>query len=257
MKQFEEETQLRVFLVLDMSASMVFRSRAEVMMKIEFARIVVAATALLAQRQGDAFGLGLVGAELESFLAARSSQPHWQVFIGQLESMTPGGETSLAKALGALAEVVPPRSMIVVVSDFYEDLEALRAALRRLHYDHHELVGLHVLDPQEADFDLNSAGTFVDLETDARLALEAPAARSGYLERFNAFCTDLEEIFRNAGGEMARLLERRGFSAATAGWRENPLCGDGAGAETAGGHSLGTPASRGGRREDRCDHPPL
>lgn len=75
-KQFEEETQLRAFLVLDISASMDFQSRPSVMRKLEFARIAIAALALIAQRQGDAFGLGIAGVELQDFLRARSSVAH-------------------------------------------------------------------------------------------------------------------------------------------------------------------------------------
>lgn len=210
MKQYEEETQLRVFVVLDTSASMDFQSCATVMRKIEFARIVIAALALLAQRQGDAFGLGIAGAELKEFLRARSTVSHWRSFVGKLETVIPDGQTSLGQALEDLAKVVPPRSMIVIASDFYEEPKLLEAALRRLRYDHHDLIGLHVLDPVEIDFDLDHAGTFVDAETPGwQLKLDAPAVRRGYLERFKKFCAELDEMFHAAGGETARLRTDR------------------------------------------------
>ncbi len=204
-KQYEEETQLRIFVVLDSSASMDFQSQPGLLRKIEFARIALAALALLAQRQGDAFGLGIVGTELAEFMRARSSVPHWRSFVGKLETVVPSGETSLAKALTDLAEVVPRRSMIVIASDFYEDLPALEAALRRLRYDHHEPIGLHVLDPVEIDFDIDEAGSFTDVETGARLKLDAPSVRKGYIERFTKFCGDLDDLFHGAGGELVRL----------------------------------------------------
>ncbi len=208
-KQYEDETQLRVFLVLDSSGSMAFRSRPAVLPKIEFARIALAALALLAQRQGDAFGLGIIGVELKEFLRARSSAPHWRLFVGKLETVAPGGQTSLSKALGDLAEVIPPRSMVVVASDFYEDIPALEPAMRRLRYDHHEVIGLHVLDPIEIDFDLDEAGTFIDSESGRRLKLDAPSVRQGYLKRFAEFCSDLDELFHGAGGEVVRLRTDR------------------------------------------------
>jgi len=204
-KQFEEETQLRVFLVLDVSASMDYQSRPGAMRKIEFARIVTAALALLAQRQGDAFGLGVAGSDLSDFLRARASVVHWQTFVGKLETVLPQGKTGLAKSLEDLAEVIPARSMVVIASDFYEEPARLDAALQRLRYDHHEVVGLHVLDPQEIEFDLDVAGTFTDLESGSKLKLDAAAVRRGYLERFGKFCNDLDEMFRASGGEMARL----------------------------------------------------
>ena len=204
-RQYEEETQLRIFLVLDASASMDFTSRPKAMNKIQFARLAVAGIAALAQRQGDAFGLGLAGLDLKDFLRARSSLPHWKSFIGRLEAVAPSGPTALARVLESLAEVVPARSMIFIASDFYEEPERLRAALQRLRYDHHEVVGLQVLDPFELDFDLDHAGTFVDAETGYRLKLDSPAARTGYLKRFRQFCAALDEMFHGAGGDLVLL----------------------------------------------------
>ncbi|MGA3268329.1 MAG: DUF58 domain-containing protein [Verrucomicrobiota bacterium] len=204
-KQYEAETQLRIFLVLDTSASMDFKSRPEAMNKIEYARLTVAGLAALARRQGDAFGLGLAGLDLKEFLRAHCSVPHWKSFIGRLEAVQPAGSTALARVLESLAELIPARSMVFVASDFYEDPVRLRAALQRLRYDHHEVIGLQVLDPLEMDFDRDQGGVFVDAESGQRLRLDAPAAREGYLQRFRAFCSDLDEIFRAAGGDVTRL----------------------------------------------------
>ena len=205
-KQYEEETQLRVFMVLDTSASMDFASPQSKFRKIIFARIVLAALALLAQRQRDAVGLGLAGASLTDFMRARSSPSHWRGFVAKLEAVIPGGGTSLADSLESLAELAPPRSLVVIASDFYEDLDRLGAALRRLRYDHHDLIGLHVLDPLEIDFDLDDRGTFVDAEQlGFRMKLDAQAVRKGYLERFGKFCGELDDLFRLLGGECVRL----------------------------------------------------
>jgi uncharacterized protein (DUF58 family) len=205
LKQYEEETQLRVFVVLDTSASMDFRSPNTPLRKIEYARITLAALGLLAQRQRDAVGLGLAGAGLADFLRARSSPAHWRGFVAKLEAVIPGGPTSLAEALESLAELIPPRSLVVIASDFYEDMSRLAPALQRLRYDHHDLIGLHVLDRVEIDFDMDDQGTFVDAETGGRLKLDAPAVRKGYLERFGKFCGEIDEGFRSLGGESVRL----------------------------------------------------
>ena len=204
-RQYEEETQLRIFLVLDASASMDYSSRPQAMTKLGFARIMVAGLGALARRQGDAFGLGLAGPDLTDFLRARSSLTHWKAFIGRLAAVIPAGPTDLAKVLESLAEVIPKRAMIFIASDFYEEPDRLCAALQRLRYDHHEVIGLQVLDPFELDFDLDHAGTFVDAETGRRLKLDSPAARDGYLKRFRQFCTTLDEMFRGAGGDLVRM----------------------------------------------------
>jgi hypothetical protein len=131
--------------------------------------------------------------------------PHWKSFIGRLEAVMPSGSTALSRVLESLAEVVPARSVIFVASDFYEEPDRLQAALQRLRYDHHEVIGLQVLDPLELDFDLDHAGTFVDAETGRRLKLNSSAARDGYLKRFRQFCTALDEMFRGAGGDLVRM----------------------------------------------------
>jgi uncharacterized protein (DUF58 family) len=204
-KQFEDEAQMRVFTVLDASASMEFRSRPGTLAKLDFARLSLAGVALLAHRQGDAFGLGIAGSELTDFLRARSSLSHWQTFVGRLEQVRPHAQTALARALTSLAEIVPPRSLIVIASDFYEDLSALEPALSRLRYDGHDLIGLQVLDPLELDFDQENSGVWVDLESGERRQLDASAVRVGYLKRFQGFCASLEESFREVAGDFIQL----------------------------------------------------
>jgi uncharacterized protein (DUF58 family) len=122
-----------------------------------------------------------------------------------MENFAPQRQTALARSLEALAEILPPRSMVVIASDFYEELTALEAVLSRLHYDGHDLIGLQVVDPLEADFDWDHAGFWVDAENGMRLQLDAPAVRQGYLERFNHFCLQLEEIFRAVSGDFIQL----------------------------------------------------
>lgn len=204
-KQYEEETQLRVFVVLDASASMDFRSPTATMTKVEYARLVLAGLGLIAQRQRDAFGLAVAGKELIDYLPARSSTAHWRRFIGKLTVVNPREGTDLGTTLESLAELIPPRSLVVIASDFYEDLPRLESALRRLAYDHHEVIGLHVLDPQETDFDIEDGGTFIDAESGARLKLDPAAVRENYLRRFNTFCSELDQQFRSVGGDLSRL----------------------------------------------------
>jgi uncharacterized protein (DUF58 family) len=147
----------------------------------------------------------VAGAELVDFLRARSSAAHWQTFIGRMENFSPQRQTALARSLEALAEILPPRSLLVIASDFYEELPALETVLNRLRYDGHDLIGLQVVDPLEVNLDRDHAGEWVDAESGARLQLDAPAVREGYLERFNRFCLELEENFRAVGGDYIQL----------------------------------------------------
>jgi uncharacterized protein (DUF58 family) len=204
LKEYEQETQLRVFLVLDTSASMDYSSRPGAWMKkIDFARTVLAALGLLALRQGDAFGMASIGDDLGDFLGPKSSQAHWRTLVGRMDAVKTGGTTGLAKGLNALAELLPRRSHLVIASDFYEDSDALNMALRRLRFDLHEVIGLHVLDPVEVGLGEDWNGTFVDSESGERMVLDASSVRKGYLERFQAFVDRTRTEFLNQGGDYA------------------------------------------------------
>ncbi len=204
LKEYEQETQLRVFLVLDTSASMDYSSRPGAWMKkIDFARTILAAVGLLALRQGDAFGMASIGDDLGMFLGPKSSQAHWRTLVGRMDAVQTGGTTGLAKGLGALAELLPRRSLVVIASDFYEDADALNMALRRLRFDLHEVIGLHILDAAEVTLGEEWSGTFVDSESGERLVLDTASVRKGYLERFQAFLDRTRTEFLNQGGDYA------------------------------------------------------
>jgi uncharacterized protein (DUF58 family) len=205
LRQYEEETQMRLFLVLDTSASMQYRSPRASFSKAHAARLALAATALLARRQQDAYGLALVGESVEDFLPARATPSHWRTFLSRLDALSIGGPTRLAGSLHRLAELLPRRSLVIIASDFYEEAEALETALHRLRYDHHDVVGFHVIDPMEADLQDDLHGTLVDMETGQRLDLETPAVRIAYRERFTAFCQSLDRSFGLMHGERFAL----------------------------------------------------
>jgi uncharacterized protein (DUF58 family) len=203
-KQFEHETQLRVFLVLDTSASMAYTSRPESFLrKIDYARTILAALGLLAMRQGDAFGLALIGRDLDDYLKPKSSQAHWRSALAKLDGMESGGTSGLATGLSTLAEVLPRRSLVVIASDFYEESDALNAALRRLHYDRQEVLALHLLDPIELDLSEDWNGTFVDSETGQKLILDAPAVRAGYLKRMHEFLDQTATALLDHAGDYS------------------------------------------------------
>jgi len=205
-KQYEQETQLRVFLVLDTSASMAYASRPEAWLrKIDFARTLLAAIGLLALRQGDAFGLAIIGSDLDDYLKAKASRSHWLTALGRMDSLQTGGGTGVARGLTTLAELLPRRSLVIIASDFCEENAALNAALRRLHFDRQEVVACQILDPVEIDLNEDWNGTFVDAETGQKQILDAVAVRSGYLDRFQEFLAQTQASFLDQAGDYALL----------------------------------------------------
>ena len=205
-KQYEQETQLRVFLVLDTSASMAYTSRPQTWLrKIDFARTLLAAVGLLALRQCDAFGLAAIGADLEDYLKPKASKSHWLTALGRMDSLQTGGATGLAQGLTTLAELLPRRSLVVIASDFYEESVALNAALRRLRFDRQEIIAFHILDPVEIDLNEDWSGTFVDAETGRKEILDSAAVRPGYRKRIQEFLARTQTSFLDHGGDYSLL----------------------------------------------------
>jgi uncharacterized protein (DUF58 family) len=173
--------------------------------KIDFARTLLAALGLLAMRQSDAFGLALIGTDLDDYLKPKSSQAHWRSTLGHLDAMQTGGITGLAAGLTTLAEVLPSRSLVIIASDFYEDNTALNAALRRLRFDHQEVMALQILDPVEIDLGENWSGDFLDIETGQKLVLDTDSVRPGYQKRMEAFLEQTAVSFLDHGGTHSVL----------------------------------------------------
>jgi uncharacterized protein (DUF58 family) len=214
-KQCEHETQLRVSLVFDTSASMNYSSQPEKLLtKIDYSRTILAAVGLLAMRQGDAFGLSVVGTGLSDHLKPKSSPSHWRTMLAKLDAMKTGGGTGLMDGLESMADLLPARSLVIIASDFYGDTTRLRQMLRRFRFDHHEVIALQVLDPMEIDFHVDANGMFVDSENGRGLVIDSAAAREGYLRRFREFLTRITTIVREEGGDY--LLARTDASPAAA-----------------------------------------
>lgn len=203
-KVFEEETQLRVFLLLDVSASMDYTSRPRTFSKRNYAETTLAALAFLANRQGDSFGMAHLGDGMSNFLPARSSLAHLKALFGRLESAPLSRSPQIAASIHTLAELLPKRSIVVVASDFYEDMPALENAFGRLRYDGHDIIALQILDPIEVDFE-NINGVLVDLENNQRVQASASEMRESYLARFGAFQKELAEVTGRCGGDFIPL----------------------------------------------------
>jgi uncharacterized protein (DUF58 family) len=207
-KVFEEETQLRVFLFMDGSASMNFASGRNAFTKLEYAKTTLAALAFLASRQGDSFGVAHLGDEMEHFLPARSRNGHLKAVFARLEAPPRQQATRIAASLLSLAELLPKRSIVVVASDFYDDPPALEEAFGRLRYDGHDLIALQVLDPIEVEFN-DIHGVLEDVETRQRMQTSGHEMRESYLERFGAFQRELADALGHRGGDFLPLRTDR------------------------------------------------
>ncbi|MGF1679267.1 MAG: DUF58 domain-containing protein [Candidatus Methylacidiphilales bacterium] len=204
-KTFEQETQMRVYLVLDASGSMAYRSPRARLTKLDFAKTVLAAVAHLAKRQGDPFGCAVVIGGLKNYVKPRSHSAHLLAVLAALETPAAGGETRWAETLDALANLFSRRSLVILASDFYEDETKLRGVLHRLRYDGHDVIGLQVLDPQELDLADDGSGIYFDLEHFGEVTVSSEEIRSSYVAAHTAYRERLARIFQDEGFALMTL----------------------------------------------------
>lgn len=203
-KQFQEETSLRVHLVLDASASMAFR-HSGLTSKYQFAREVAAAAAYLAHHQQDSIGLVVYDDQVRRWLQAKGGGRHLRHFLDALAAHQPAGRTDTGKALEALAEGMARRGLVLMLSDLLDSPEAVFRALAHFRRRGHDVVLVQVLDPAELDLPFDGVSDFIDMETGERLEADAALVRRAYREAigaaidgFRARCGALRVDFRTA-----------------------------------------------------------
>lgn len=190
-KTFEEETNLRCAILIDQSSSMNFKSQHKSLSKFQYACVVSAAIAKILSKQLDAFGWGFMGKELDYLSPIKTGPKQYQQLIQQLEAQMNGPLESLVtadlgKAIHQVASQIHKRSLIVVMSDFRMDEEALQAfkdALIRLKHQKQEIILFELGVGQiEWGFDLGDEPlTFVDMESGQKIKAHPNAIKENYL----------------------------------------------------------------------------
>ncbi|MBX3161583.1 MAG: DUF58 domain-containing protein [Deltaproteobacteria bacterium] len=201
-KQFEQESQLTVYLVLDASASMAFGGGA--IPKIEYAGLALAAIAYLVVQQQDKVGLLACGdKQIETFVPPRGRTNHLHDLLGVLDGVvTAGGrgDESPAHALQRIAELARrKRALIVVASDLFDAEDETLATLARLRAQRHDVSVLHLIDPHERAFPYDGLTQFESLESAHKLLVNPNAVRADYLARMAAFLARCKSAMADAG----------------------------------------------------------
>ncbi|MEX2180825.1 MAG: DUF58 domain-containing protein [Gemmatimonadaceae bacterium] len=180
-KQYEEETNLRATIVLDVSRSMDWRSSPLLLTKLEYAERIVAALSLLLLRQRDAVGLIRFDSEVRSVVRPASRTIQWKRIIAALGEAGAGRGSDAAGALVRAANLIKRRGMVVLVSDLLLEAPEVDDAVRGLRAQGHDVTILHLLDPAERTFAMPSGeALFVDTEGDAAMAATPADVRDAY-----------------------------------------------------------------------------
>ena len=192
-KQYEEETNLRATFVLDASESMHYGAhRSDGMSKYQYASAAAASLAFLLLQQQDAAGLAVFDDELRSYLPASANPSQIKNIVHAMDIVEPKEKTSMEGICHSLAEKIPRRGMVCLVSDLFVDIEGVIRGLQHFrHYDH-EVMVLHVMDQDELTFPFQGNTMFVGLEDTGRLTVQPRALRQGYLEAVERFCRDVK-----------------------------------------------------------------
>ena len=196
-KQFEEETNLRATIVVDVSRSMAWSGAATRLTKLAYAEHLVAALSLLLLRQRDAVGLVRFDDRVRSALPPRSRRAQWQRILAALTDPAAGRGSDAPAGLAQAARLVRRRGLVVLVSDLLLEPDTVGRALRELRAVGHDVAVLHVMDPAERDLSLAGDAVFVDPET----GLEVPAT-----------INDVRDVYRAT--VEAAIAEWRGRCAA-------------------------------------------
>ena len=171
-KQFEEETNLRAMMVLDVSRSMAWTGAPDrVLPKLAYAQRLIAALSLVLLRQRDATGLIAFDDEVRTVLPPRARLSHWRQLLQTLGGLTAGTGTAAEPALRRVVDQLRRRGLVVFVSDLLLDRALAMKALRFLRHRGHQVMVLHILDPAELTLAGPAEARFEDPETHAAVVL--------------------------------------------------------------------------------------
>jgi len=180
-KQFEEETNLRAYLLVDTSASMAWTSMpGQLPSKLWYAKQLAASLALLLLRQGDAVGLVGFDEQLRAHVAPRGGRRHWHEILEALGPLEASGRTEAGTALRDIAGRLRRRGLVILFSDLLVDPDSTRLALRFLRHRGHEVLVFHLLDPGERELPSLGDARFVDPETGEEVPVSVADLRAEY-----------------------------------------------------------------------------
>ena len=194
-KQFEAETNLSCYVLLDASGSMEFTSEPET--RLDYGAALAASLSLLMLRQGDQAGLVVFDHSVRQFIPPRGNARHFGAIIGALEQVQAGSDTNIGAVLHEIAERVRRRSLVIVISDLLDDVDTLLNGLQHFRHRRHEVIVLHLLDDAEIEFPFDRVTLFEGMErgeqvvVDPRVVAESYRTRfRTYLERLRRGCTE-------------------------------------------------------------------
>jgi uncharacterized protein (DUF58 family) len=198
-KQFQDETNLRAFVLLDASGSMGFSSGSSIS-KLTYGSYLAAALSYILLSQQDAVSLAVFDDKLRYFLPAGQRFSHMSLIYNNLENIAPGGETDIDAVLKEFGRHLKKRSLLILISDLLGDPEKIVRAVKYFRFRHHEPIVLQVLDPREIEFSFAPGeNVFVNMEDNSQIYADPEAIKNSYNEAFRQFISGYQAAFRKSG----------------------------------------------------------
>jgi uncharacterized protein (DUF58 family) len=221
LKQYEEETNLVCWLLLDISESMRYGSR--LVSKYDYACMSAAAMAYLTLHQQDSIGFVTYDSQVRTFLKPSSQPARLKEMVNFMNRGCGTEKTSLEPIFHDLAERINRRAIIVVLSDLFDEPGDVLAGLKHLRYKRHEVVLFHVMDPAELEFPFQEATLFRGMEQMPELLTDPRSLRDGYLAQVSSFLTELKRGCRAQNIDYVPLRTDTNLGVALSGYLAHRL----------------------------------
>src|SRR5262245_35135315 len=208
LKQYLEETNLHLICIVDASESMGYgtlRSEGAEWTKYDHATAIAASLSYMAIQQQDSVGLAIFDQVLSRYFKPSNSPGQWKIVVNELQQVPRWNKTNTGKILDQIAEKLTHRSLLVILSDFFDNIESIRQGLRHLRYKKHEIMVFQILDPTEIEFPFEDVTLFKGLEEAGELLTEPRSLREGYLEQLRLFTDELKKTSRGMNIDFQRF----------------------------------------------------
>jgi uncharacterized protein (DUF58 family) len=185
-KQYEEETNLKSYIILDTSRSMAYASEGR-MSKLDYASYITAALAHLMVQQRDAVGLTMYDENIRLYMPPHATKTYLKEILRQLEIVQPGTATHTASSLHEIAERIKRRGLVIIISDFFDDPKEVMSAFKHFRHKKNEVIVMQVLDPLERSFAFGSDAIFKDMESGEELTTQPWHIQKAYRTEMKKF----------------------------------------------------------------------
>lgn len=185
-KEFEEETNLKAYVVLDASKSMAYSADGR-LSKLQYASYIAAALAYLLVQQRDAVGLIVYDETIRTYMPPHATKSYLKQILKYLESLEAGNRTATAQSLHQIAERLKRRGLVIILSDLFDRPDEVTTAFKHFRHKKNEVIVMQVLDPMERSFAFGSDAIFKDLETREELLTQPSHIQKAYQEAMRKF----------------------------------------------------------------------